>query len=112
MEVRIVEKKEVPLLSRTRVTLVATFEKETPRRDEMRKEVSKALGTDEKLTVIRHIYTRFGKPEAKIIAHVYKNEKEMIAIEDKITLAKHLGKERQEKKEAKQAEAPKEEVTT
>ncbi len=110
MEVKIVEKKEVPLLSRTRVTLVAVFEKETPKREEIRKEASKALGSDEKLTVIKHIYTRFGKPEAKIIAHIYKNEKEMMAIEDKITLAKHLGKEMEEKKDAKEGEAAKQEV--
>jgi len=103
MELKIIEKKEMPLLSRKRITIAAHFEKETPKREEVRKAIAKLLGTDEKLTVIRHIYTKFGKREAKIITHVYDDEKEMLRVEDKITLSKHLGKENKKEEASKES---------
>jgi len=109
MKLEIIEKKEVPLLSRTRVQLVAEFEKATPKRDDIRKEVAKKAGADEKLTIVRHIYSQFGKRKAKVIAHIYKNEKDMKMIEDPQMLKKHTKEEpkKEEAAEAKPAEEKK-----
>ena len=106
MKLEVLEKKEVPLLSRTRVQLKAEFDKATPTRDSIRKEVAKKVGADEKLTIIRHIYTQFGKREARVIAHIYKNEKDMKALEDKTAIKRNIKEEKKEEaEEAKPAEA-------
>ena len=110
MDIKIIEKKEIPLLSRTRVTMAVKVQGATPSLDEMRKHAAKQLGADEKLTVVRHIYPRFGKSEAKIIVHVYKNEKEMLSIEDKVALKKHIKEEKKPEAAPAAAEAPKAEV--
>jgi len=99
MKLEIKEKKEVPLLSRTRVQLIASFDKETPSRDVLRKEVAKAAGAKEELTVIKHIYTKFGRKEAKIIANIYKTVEDAKRIEEEHLLKKHY-------KEEKKPEAP------
>lgn len=114
MKLEIKSEKEVPLLSRKRVKMKAVFEKETPSRDAVKKEAAKALKTKEELTVIKHIYPAFGRKEAKVIAHIYKNADDMKSIEEEHLLKKHLkdekkGEQPQEAAEAA-AEAPKEEA--
>ncbi len=107
MKLEVKETNEVPLLSRTRVTLSADFQGPTPAREALRKDISKQLGKDEKLIIIKHIYTKFGQAGAKIIANVYKNEDELKCFEEKAMIKKHV---KEEKKPAEGAEAPKEEV--
>ncbi len=104
IEITIKSKKDVPLLSRIRVSAMATYEGPTPSRDEFRKKLAAMLATDEKLTVVRHIYTRFGRNVAKIIAHVYKNEADMKQIEDQQMLKKQI--KEQPAAEAKPAATP------
>ena len=72
-----------PLLARKRVTLEATYDAATPSRNDLTKEVAKKVGADEKLVSVRHIYTRFGKRKARIIAHVYSDEQDMKQLEGK-----------------------------
>ncbi|MBW3023249.1 hypothetical protein KY308_04040 [Candidatus Woesearchaeota archaeon] len=102
MKLELIEKKEVPLLSRTRVQLKAEFDKATPKRDDIRKEVAKKVGSDEKLTIVKHIYTQFGNREAKVIAHIYKKEEDMRRIEDKPAVKRNV----KEEPKAEAAEAP------
>jgi ribosomal protein S24E len=106
MQIEIKSKKDVPLLSRTRVSAVMTYEGATPSRDEATKKLAAMLATSEKLTVIRHIYTRFGKNTAKIITHVYKNEADMRQIEDQKLLKKHLKEEAAPAAEGQQPAQP------
>lgn len=103
MKIEVNEKREVPLLSRSRITLTADFQGPTPSREAIRKEVAREAKSDEKLVIVKHVYTRFGKPGAKIIAHVYKNEKDLNDFEEKVMLKKHV------KEEGAPAEAKKEE---
>ena len=93
MKLELLEKKEMPLLSRTRLQFNLEFDKSTPKRDDIRKEVAKKAGVDESLTIIRHVYTKFGKREAKVIAHVYKNLEDMKKIEEKSMVKKHIKEE-------------------
>ena len=115
MKIELKSKKDIPLLSRTRAKLHAAFEKETPSRDKVRKEVSNILKTKEELTIIKHIYPSFGKKEAKVIAHVYKNANEMKEIEEEHLLKKHVkeeaASETEEKPAEEKAEEKKEEAT-
>jgi len=114
MKLELLKQKETPLLSRKRATLMAEYQGPTPSRDTLRDAVAKKLDSDKKLTVLKHIYTRFGKQKAKIIAHVYDNEADLKKLERPYIIKKHAEKEAP-KDEAKPeaapaAEAPKEEA--
>lgn len=89
MDLEIKKERDTPLLSRKRVTLIAEYEGATPKRIDMRKDVAKKLDVEEKLVILKHIYTKFGSQKAKIIAHIYNNEEDLKKIEDSSLLAKH-----------------------
>jgi len=110
MKLEVKETNEVPLLSRTRVTLSADFQGPTPAREALRKVISKQIGKEEKLIIIKHIYTKFGQPGAKIIANVYKNEDELKCFEEKVMIKKHVKEEKPVEGAEAAPEAPKEEV--
>ena len=74
MELKIVSKKEYPLLSRTKIEAEVVFEKETPSREEIRSKLATDLGKDSKLIVVKQIYTIRGLKKAKNISYVYENE--------------------------------------
>ena len=105
MKLEVIKERETPLLSRTRITLKAEYEGATPSRLELKKLVADKIKADEKLVVLKHIYTRFGKNSAKIIAHIYQNEKDMQKLEHTKLLEKHFPKKKEEKAEAAPTEA-------
>ena len=79
-----------------RVQATVYFENETPSRDNVRAEVARQLNQKEELVVIKHIYPRFGKKEAKVIAHVYSNLEELKRIEEDHLLKKHFKEKKEE----------------
>ncbi|MFQ5475039.1 MAG: 30S ribosomal protein S24e [Candidatus Nanoarchaeia archaeon] len=107
MELKIKKERETPLLSRKRVTAMISFKGATPARKELRAVVAKKLKADEKLTIIKHVYQRYGQNAAKVIAHVYSKEEDMKAVEQDYLLKKHVEKEAPAEKpaEAKRVEA-------
>ncbi len=120
MNLKILKQKESPLLSRNRITAEVTFKGGTPSKDNLKKELASKLKAKEDLIEIRHIYGKFGEERAKIIAHVYENEKVMKALvhRKKVKEAKKeevkpaeaaaapKPKEKSEKKEPKKEEKP------
>ncbi len=119
MKVTVLKERDTPLLARKRVTLEAEYGSATPSRLDLKKEVAKKLSADDKLVILKHIYTRFGKQKAKIIAHIYSDEKEMKRLENDVLVKKHFKEEKKEEAapaaeaapaEEKPAEAPKEEA--
>ncbi len=105
MKLEIIKERETPLLSRTRVTLKAEYEGATPSRLELKKLVANKIKSDEKLVVLKHIYTRFGKNSAKIIAHIYQNEKDMKKLEHSKLIEKHSPKKKEGEAEGAEAKA-------
>ena len=101
MEINILKERDTPLLSRKRVTLEITFEGATPSREKIREVVAAKLKSDKDLTVIKHIYTRYGVEKCKVIAHIYSNKEDIRKYEEKGVLKKHEAKkeEKAEKKE-------------
>ena len=99
MQISIVERKEEPLLSRAMVKANIEFDKSTPSYTETATLLASNLKADEKLIVIRHIYTYFGSKKAQVIAYLYSDESRKQAVEPKV-------KEKNDKKAAK-AEAKK-----
>ena len=117
-DIEILKKKDTPLLSRQRVSAMAYFEGKTPSRLELKELVAKKVSADPNLVVIRHIYQRYGSKKAKVICHVYKDEKAMKTLELETLIKKHTKQEKKEEKteapkpkeEVKPEETPKEEV--
>jgi len=115
MNVKILEQKQEPLLSRTVITADLTFEGATPSKEEVKKVIASQTKADEKLLIIKKITTRYGSTKAQASAYLYDSEEEMKKIEPKDKKAEAAAKKKAE--EAKKAageqpaapEAPKQE---
>ncbi len=106
MDIKITEKEEGPL-SRVRLTGEIIFESVTPSYEEVRKKISSSLNCDEKLIVIKNIYTKFGLKKASVFAYAYKNEESMKKIEPKPKEKKAKTEKPEEaKKQEKKKEQP------
>lgn len=100
MDFKLVKEKDNPLLSRKRVTFEGAVDNSTPSRLSLRERVAKSLKTDSNKVIIRHIYTRFGSRNIRVIAHVYESEKDLNNTEDKHAVKRNLPP----KKEAESSE--------
>jgi len=96
MELKLIEKKEVPLLSRTEIKGELSFTGKTPSNDEVTKKISSDLKVDAATIVIKHVYTGFGATKAKVIAHVYKTADDKTKIEPKVKVKKAKVEEKKE----------------
>lgn len=124
MQLKILDKKEQELLSRTDIKAHITFGKATPSNTEIKKALASELKADENLIIIKNIYTIYGKTEANVNAYAYKSKEEMQKVEPKpkkkaakpgTQTSKSESDSAQEKKEekpaaVKPAEKPKEEA--
>ncbi|MBI2523319.1 hypothetical protein HYW19_02945 [Candidatus Woesearchaeota archaeon] len=81
MDLKILSKKEEPLLSRTKLEAEVSFDKATPSKSEIRNALAKSLGRDEKLIVVKGIHTGYKVRKAKHVSYVYENEEIMKSIE-------------------------------
>lgn len=101
MTIKINKVEEKPLLARKEISGHIMFEgKSTPSNENVRKAIASELKADEKLVIVKHIYTSFGSSEASIEAYVYNTEEDLKRIEPK-------QKKKEEKKPAEgAAEAP------
>jgi|SRR3989338_3298035 len=106
MDLKIISKKQDPLLSRVKVEAEIVFDKTTPSRGEIKSKLAKDLGKDEKLIAVKGIYMDYGLKKARNVSYVYENEESLKRIEPKIK-EKSGGK----KKGAKEGEAEKKQET-
>ena len=110
MELKIINKKEDPLLSRTKVEIEITFDKATPSKAEIKSRLGKDLGKEEKLIVVKGIYMEYGLKKAKNLSYVYESEEALKRIEvGKKEESKTEAQEKPAKEEAKKKEEPKKE---
>lgn len=107
MNIKILEQKQEPLLSRTEVKAELSFEGATPSNEELKKALATQLKADENLVVIKSIYTEFGIAKATATAYIYTDKKALESIEPKPKEKK--GKKAEKPKPAPKEEAPKEE---
>ena len=105
---QIVEKKEYPLLSRTEIIAKEGYTGATPSRDAIKKILAEKLNAKGELIVIKHIYPEFGFGNAKIIAHLYSNKKDMERIEPEYAFKKGIPREKKEEKKAEDKKKPEE----
>ena len=99
MNLKIMQKKEEPLLSRIMVESEIVFDKATPSNQEVKTILAKDLGKDEKLLDIKGIYTLYGSRKAKVLCYAYDNEEILKRIKIK---PKKVAEKKEEKTEAKQ----------
>ncbi|MFH1064662.1 MAG: hypothetical protein V1729_06270 [Candidatus Woesearchaeota archaeon] len=99
MDLEILKERDMPLMSRKRYTLNATFKGATPTRLAIRDALSKKVKSEPELTVVKHIYNSYGTEKAKIIAHAYSKKEDLLRYENKELLDKHASK-KEEKAEA------------
>lgn len=83
MDLKILSKKEEPLLSRTKIEAEVSFDKATPSKSEIKNALAKSLGRDEKLIVVKGVYTGYGVRKAKNVSYAYESEEVMKSIEPK-----------------------------
>ena len=110
MDLKVIEKKEEPLLSRTKITSQLNFDAGTPSEKDVKSKLASSLNSNENLIVIKSIYTNFGFKKADVTAYLYKDEKEMesIEIKPKEKKEKKAEEKKPEKQESKKAEKSKE----
>ena len=108
MELKILQKKEEPLLSRTRLEGEVLFDKATPSTKEIKSSFAKSLGKDESLVDIGGIYSQYGQKKAKVVCYAYENKDVLKKIKGETKKAKEkadkAGKE-QESAESKEEKA-------
>lgn len=102
MDLKIVEKKEQPLLKRTSVKGLVGFESSTPSRPELRKKVAEALKAVEANVVIGSIKTAFGEKKAAFVANIYSSPQDLDKYESVVALTRH-GLRQKKVKAAKEA---------
>ena len=102
MKLQILDKTEKPLFSRTELQVEVVFDKSTPSRAEIIKELAAKLNTKDDLIALKSVYTSFGVRKAAVTANVYKNKKDFETSEPKYISER--GKEKK-KEEGKTEEA-------
>ncbi|MBU0590649.1 hypothetical protein KKF81_02645 [Candidatus Micrarchaeota archaeon] len=81
MNVEITSKTDNKLLERKEITAEISFSAATPNRAELRDAISKKLGLDSGLVVMREVKNSFGKKVVRVIAHAYSDKKTLMAVE-------------------------------
>ncbi|MBU2561106.1 MAG: hypothetical protein KKD17_02330 [Nanoarchaeota archaeon] len=100
MDLELLKERDMPLLSRKRYTFFLNFKGPTPTRKQIRDAIAAKTKSDAALTVVKHIYNRYGVERAKIIANVYSKKDDMLRFEDKSLLDKHAEKKEEAKEQA------------
>jgi len=73
MSLNITKKNEQPLLKRTEIHAEITYERMTPSRDAIIKEIAKKTGASEDTVVLKHIDVIQGSRKANILAYAYED---------------------------------------
>ena len=83
MKMHIVEEKEDKLLHRKEVLLKADYEKQTPTKDEINKELINVLKSNAEVIKLDVVKQRYGERSADVIAYVYKDKESLKKVEIK-----------------------------
>jgi len=105
LDVKVVEKTEQKLMSRTLIRGIVGFDAATPSRAEFRKKLSGDLKANEDTVAITSMSPVFGERKVNFEAHIYRSPKELNKFESVVTLTRHGLREKKAKaaKESKPA---------
>ena len=96
MDIKIIQEKQATV-PRQEIKLEVAFEKSTPKRLDLKREISKKIKQKEELIIIKKIITDYGKRSAQVTAYAYRDEETLKKIEYPKVVEKNFPK--QEKKE-------------
>jgi len=71
MKIEIAQDKANPLLNRRELDVVISYESGTPKREEVREELSRMLGAEKERIIIEKMESIFGLNKARAHVHVY-----------------------------------------
>ncbi len=103
MKVKVLNKEESKFFPRVEGIFEVEYAGATPSRKELASEISKALGHDEKLIIIRKVKSKYGEQICTVEASLYLDEKSMKSIEKEFLLKKN-NKIEEKKEEGKTEE--------
>ncbi len=103
MKVKVLNKEESKFFPRVEGIFEVEYAGATPSRKELASEISKALGHDEKLIIIRKVKSKYGEQICTVEASLYLDEKSMKSIEKEFLLKKN-NKLEEKKEEGKTEE--------
>jgi small subunit ribosomal protein S24e len=99
MELEIQETRENTLLKRTEIHFVLHHpNSQTPKRDNVREELSKALKVPKDRVIVDHMESSFGVHDTKGYAKIYPSKEDALKIERQHLLKRNKLVEKQEKK--------------
>jgi len=99
MKLEIIKEKEDKLLNRKELFLNIKFEKSTPSKESIKKQLCENLKLDPELLKLDEINQGFGERKAVVLAYLYKSKDQMNKIEKKNKKLKQESKKPEEKKE-------------
>ncbi|MBI2549059.1 hypothetical protein HYW21_06950 [Candidatus Woesearchaeota archaeon] len=108
MDLKLVTKKDVPLLARTEVQYDLTYTGTTPSRVDIKKEVCTHQQWNSEQVVVKHIEPVFGFGKAKVTVFCYQTAKDLAQIEEPYALRRQQ-KDKQEQKAEKKPQEKSEE---
>lgn len=111
MELKVLSQ-EKSVLPRKEISAVVEFEKITPARKNIKKELAKQIKGKEDLLIIKKVYGEYGERKAKITAYLYDTNEALESIEYAKVIEKNKTSEEKPKEEAKGETPAKEEVKT
>ncbi len=89
IQLKITNKTEKPLLSRTEVAGEIGYDAATPSRAELGRLIAEAVKASPELTVVKSITPIFGERKSKITAHIYKNAEDVKKYESAVVLKRN-----------------------
>ena len=99
MELEIQEKRENPLLNRTEVHFIVHHPNSpTPKRENVREELSKSMKVPKDRVVIDHMNSSFGVHDSKGYAKIYPSKEEAMKVERDYLLKRNKLEAKPEKK--------------
>src|SRR3989338_8363070 len=96
MKLKIIDKKEMPLLQREIINLEMDCEHSpTPKKEDVAKELISLLKTKDSLLKVKNIYPKYGEDKARVRAFVYGSEEALKTFEkQKVKVKKESCKEK------------------
>ncbi len=106
MELKIIDKKKKPLLSREEITAEIFFDGKTPSKTEVKKLILNDVKANRDLVIIKKIRTYFGIRKATVTVYVYGSKEAKGKIEPKEKKKEGEKSEGEKKEETKEKEGP------
>ena len=89
MNIEVIQDRQNPLLNRRELDLIIIYESGTPKRDEVREEISKKFGVEKDRIIVEKMESLFGANKAKVHVHIYDTAEHARRYERKHILRRH-----------------------